>query len=349
MNFASLSLIAPLRTGAVFFAALLLAVACKKKETPSAAQILPTVEEVASSAAPAAPEAPAPERVAPAAVSTTGTGLRFLAFNVENWLILEDRFDFNTRISTKNAPKPEKEKTACIEIILSARPDAVGLIEIGTREDLGDIQTRLKAAGLDLPHSHYCGGMDSTRHLGLLSRYPIASTAVPADTQYKLNGKEYGIQRGILDATLRTPDSRNWRLLGVHLKSKREVEDGDQSLMRLNEANLLRNHIDAIFKGDPNARLISFGDFNDTRATPVIRAVQGPYNSPRAMTPIPLQDSRGLYWTHFWAKEDIYSRIDYIFYSETLKDEVVREESKILDPSNWNDASDHRAILGVFR
>ena len=50
-----------------------------------------------------------------------------------------------------------------------------------------------------------------------------------------------------------------------------------------------------------------------------------------------------------WAKEDIYSRIDFIFYSQSVKDDVIREESKILDPANWNDASDHRALLGLFR
>ena len=339
-------LLAPLRSGAVFLAALLLTVSCKKTETPSAAAVLPTVVQVEQSIA------SEPAATAPVAVNTPATatsGLRFLAYNVENWLILENRFNYETRVSTKDAPKPEEEKAATIATIISAQPDVVGLCEIGSKDDLNDIQTRLKTAGLDLPHSHYSGGMDSTRHLGLLSRLPIASTATPADTQYKLNGKEYGIQRGILDATIKTPDARVWRFLGVHFKSKREVEDGDQNQMRINEAQLLRQHVDTILKDDPQARLIAYGDFNDTRGTATIRAVQGPYNSPRALYPIPLVDSRQQYWTHFWAKEDIYSRIDYIFVSKSLQNDVIKEESKILDPENWNDASDHRALLGVFR
>lgn len=345
----------PLLGGVVFFASLLLSVSCEKKETPSAAAVLPTIIQVEQTIAPQAAETPRAtienqQAATPSSMPVaTGAGLRFLAYNVENWLILEDRYDYDTRKSSKNAPKPDKEKAAVISVVTSAQPDVLGLCEIGTKEDLLEIQSMLKTAGLDLPHSHYAGGMDSTRHLGLLSRHPIVSTATPADTKYKLSGKEYGIQRSILDASIKTPDNRSWRFLGVHLKSKREVEDGDQNQMRINEAQLLRQHIDTILKDDPQARLISYGDFNDTRATAPIRIVSGPNNSPRAMSPIGAHDSRKEYWTHFWAKEDVYSRFDYIFFSQSMKKDVIFEECKILDPENWNDASDHRAVLGVFR
>jgi hypothetical protein len=67
------------------------------------------------------------------------------------------------------------------------------------------------------------------------------------------------------------------------------------------------------------------------------------------MSPIGAHDSRGEYWTHFWAREDVYSRFDYIHFSQALKKDVNFQECGILDPKNWNDASDHRAVLGVFR
>jgi endonuclease/exonuclease/phosphatase family metal-dependent hydrolase len=280
---------------------------------------------------------------------TAQAALRFVSYNVENWLILEDRFDFETRQSSKNAPKPEKEKAAVIEILKQARPDVLGLCEIGTIEDLKEIQQLLQKAGIDLPHLHHSGGVDSTRFLGLLSRYPISKVTRHEKLNYRLNGREYSMQRGILDATVTHADGRSWRFMGLHLKSKREVQDGNQNQMRINEAQLLRKQIDQVLREDPKTRLIVYGDLNDTRMSPAIRIVQGPYNSPRTMTAIPLKDSRGLSWTHFWAKEDVYSRIDYILYSAALKDELVLDECHILDPSNWNDASDHRAILGVFR
>ncbi len=343
----------PLLRKALFAAVCVASVSCEKKETPSAAAVLPTIQEVAQNSSQAPAETAAKKlgnNIAASASAPTGnTGLRFVGYNVENWLILESRYDFDTRVTSKNAPKPDKEKTAVVEILHNARPDVLGVCEIGSKEDLLDIQTRLKTAGLDLPHSHFSSGVDSSRHLGLLSRFPIIATAQPKDSQYQLNGKEYGIQRGILDATVQSPDQRTWRFLGVHLKSKRDVEDGDQSQMRINEAQLVRKHIDEILKADPQARLISYGDFNDTRASAPIRIIQGPNNSPKAMTPIGLHDSRREYWTHFWAKEDSYSRFDYIFFSQALKNEVSFKECGILDPANWNEASDHRAVLGVFR
>lgn len=313
---------------------------CDKK-APRAVSV--TTSPAAQSAAPAMLDAPV---VAP---RTSNDALRFVSYNVENWLILEDRFDYETRQSSQNAPKPEKEKAAVIEILRQAQPDVLGLCEIGTIEDLKEIQKRLRAVGIDLPHLHHSGGVDRTRFLGLLSRYPIVDKENHPTLAYRLNGRAYAMQRGILDATIKHTDGRTWRFLGCHLKSKREVEDGNQTQMRIHEAQLLRKQIDRVLRDAPKSRLIVYGDLNDTRMSPALRIVQGPYNSPRTMTAIPLKDSRGLAWTHYWAKEDVYSRIDYILYSPALKNELVLAESQILDPSSWNDASDHRAILGVFR
>jgi endonuclease/exonuclease/phosphatase family metal-dependent hydrolase len=356
--------LAPCFYGAIFLFGGFLLTSCEKKGTQSVENVLPTIEQaITENSAPVgsppvktrtvsdivvADAAPQPTG-AETPSSATATGLRFLSYNVENWLIMEDRYDFDTRKSSKNAPKPEKERASVISIVASEKPDVFGVCEIGAKADLLEIQASLKAAGLDLPHLHFTGGQDTTRHLGLLSRYPIVATAEPVGKVYKLNGKDYQMQRGILDATVKTPDGRSWRFLGVHLKSKRDVEDGDQEQMRINEAQLLRKHIDSIIDADPKVRLLCYGDFNDTRGTSPIRIVTGPNNSPRNMMPLGLKDSRGLYWTHFWAKEDVYSRFDYIFVSQDLKKDVNFQESKILDPENWNDASDHRAVLGVFR
>ena len=359
MSFSSLLKFTPfalsLKGGMLSLFVALLFGSCEKKGTDVSSSGMQTVEEsqkTDTATASVAKTVAVTEPIAvekPPAVVVAGAGLRFLAYNVENWLVMEERYDFDTRLSEKNASKPEKEKAAVVEIVKSAQPDVLGVCEIGTKEDLAEIQARLKAVGLDLPHSHFSGGIDRTRHLGLLSRHPISSTAVPTNLNYRINGKEYGMQRGILDATVKTPDGREWRFLGVHFKSKREVEDGDQNLMRINEAQLLRKHLDSILSANPQARLIAYGDFNDTRRTSPLRIVQGPYNSPRGMSPIGAHDARDEYWTHFWAREDVYSRFDYIHFSQALKKDVIFQECGILDPKNWDVASDHRAVLGVFR
>jgi endonuclease/exonuclease/phosphatase family metal-dependent hydrolase len=286
-----------------------------------------------------------PEKVTPPSQAAASEGLRFITYNVENWLTMDRYVD---RKNLKGAPKPESEKTAVIGLLARHAPDVIGLCEIGEATDLAEIQANLKAAGLDLPHSHYTGGSDPTRHLGLLSRFPITSTAKPADSEYQLAGQTFAINRGILDATLRAR-GKDYRFIGVHLKSKRDSEQGDQEAIRLNEARLLRKHVDTILAGNADARLVVYGDLNDTRSTPAIKAITGNYNDPTYLTAIPAKDSRGQSWTHHWSLHDIYSRIDFVMVSRGIRDDVDFQAAKVIDDADWAEASDHRAILAIFR
>lgn len=326
---------------------------CKERTTPSggaqppAATSQATATATATETVPASPAPPAaPPHAAPVATPSTApkATLRFVAYNVENWLTM-DRVVAGKKLPQSS--KPEAEKNACVRILAKAEPDVVGLCEIGTREDALDVQSRLKAAGLDLPHLHHTGGADEVRHLALLSRFPLVAHD-PGPLTYRLEGLEFGMQRGILDASA-TIEGREFRFLGVHLKSKREVEEGNQDQMRRNESHLLRSRVEQLLAENPSARLIVYGDFNDTRQSSPLRGVQGPYKSPLYLTPLPMTDSRGEYWTHHWDFQDVYSRFDYIMVSQALKAEVDFKASRILDDPSWDEASDHRAVLGIFR
>jgi endonuclease/exonuclease/phosphatase family metal-dependent hydrolase len=349
----------PLLYGGFFFLAIAASFSCQKKQSADVSSSLPTLTEAVTASRPASDATTTPEKKPkPSATlitearttdASSEAALRFTAYNVANWLTMEERFNFETKKTAKNAPKPEDEKRAVLDILVSTKPDVIGLSEIGTSEDLAEIQRMLKEKGLDLPASHYAHGGDQTRRLGLLSKFPISTTAQPQKLDYVIAGKSYTMQRGILDATVKTPDGRLWRFLGVHLKSKRDVDDGDQNLMRINEAQLLRRHIEGILKQDEQARLICYGDFNDTRRTSPLRIVQGAYNSPNSMIPIALQDSRGEFWTHYWEREDVYSRIDFIHYSPALKGDILFRDCGIVDVATWRKASDHRAIKAAFR
>ena len=284
------------------------------------------------------------ETTRPSADPNAGN-LRFIAYNVENWLTMDRIID---RREVANHPKPDSEKSAVLRILLKNNPDVIGLCEIGTKADLAEIQQALKSAGLDLPHSHYTGGSDTVRHLGLLSRFPITSTSSPAQTQYTLEGRSFAINRGILDATIKAR-GKEYRFVGVHLKSKRSVDGGDQAKMRLQEAHLLRRHIDKILGPNPDTRLVVYGDFNDTYRSNTLRAVTGSAAKNLRITPIYLKDSQGEAWTHHWSSEDIYSRIDFIMTSAALRRDVDFKESRIIDDRLWSKGSDHRPMLAVFR
>lgn len=294
------------------------------------------------------PSSKAPEPLTPPESPETRTspgGLRFIAYNVENWLVMDRYVD---RKQLKDSPKPQSEKEAVIKLLADNKPDIIGLCEIGEAKDLAEIQMSLKSSGLDLPHSHYTGGSDPVRHLGILSRYPITSTAKPAETDFQLQGKLFSINRGILDATI-TARGKSYRFLGVHLKSKRQIEEADQEEMRIHEARLLRRHVDALLKKDPQARLVVYGDFNDTRPTKTMKTITGSYNDPGYLTALPVKDSRGHAWTHYWSLHDIYSRIDFITVSRTLRPEVDFRASRIIDDPDWDKASDHRPLIAIFK
>jgi endonuclease/exonuclease/phosphatase family metal-dependent hydrolase len=280
----------------------------------------------------------------------TTSGLRFIAYNVENWLTM-DRTETGAdgkRVTLPGAPKPAAAKRTVATLLARRHPDVVGIAEIGTRADLADFQATLKAAGLDLPHAHHAGGSDSTRFLALVSRYPITATGDPGPLAYQHRGTTFRMGRGILDATV-AARGKSYRFLGVHLKSQREVEEGDQAAMRLAEAHLLRKHVDAILKTGPAARLIVYGDFNDNWGTPPIRTIVGAFGTPTYLTAIRASDRMGAYWTHFWKIRDSYSRLDYIAVSQAMKRDTDFAACRVIDDPEWNDASDHRPVMAVFR
>ncbi|MFT3991886.1 MAG: hypothetical protein QM680_10805 [Luteolibacter sp.] len=314
---------APVFIGAAFCTGILLLAACKRRQPPEW-EFPPATTSNTGNASPA-----------PVSPARPAENFRLLSYNLKNWLEMER--------NGQPAPKPEVEKQAVVSLIASQRPDIVGVCEIGTADDLADLRNRLKNNGLDLPNFVHHGGADPVRHLGLLTRFPILRTTEAAKTTYQISGKTHGIQRGILDATLQI-GSDSYRILGVHLKSRLEVETGDQAQMRLEEARLLRAHVDGILKTDPATRLIVYGDFNDSRDSLPLKTVIG-----QNLSPLPLKDHHAESWTYYWSIPETYSRIDFIFTGPSLKSSIDPETSHIVADPIWNQASDHRPILATFR
>jgi endonuclease/exonuclease/phosphatase family metal-dependent hydrolase len=264
------------------------------------------------------------------------------SYNLENWLTME-RFVDGNRVPS--LPKPDHEKAAAVEILASIKPDILGVVEIGSLEDLRDLRARLKAAGLDYPHFEWHDAEDPVRHVALLSRFPIVARNSKKGIVFQVDGSMQPMARGILDVTVEITPQYSLRLIGLHLKSKRPVPEFDQAALRAKEATHVRGLVEEILNAEPKTNLMIFGDLNDTRNEYPIRQILGPQTSPNRLTDLPLADPQGDRWTHYWQAADIYSRIDYLIVSSALLPEIQLDHSGINRAENWSIASDHRVIF----
>lgn len=267
---------------------------------------------------------------------------RFVSYNLRNYLSMPRGSDRASML-----PKPEHEIVALISNIQQSAPDVLGICEIGTSADLADLQVRLKSAGLELPYTHLTGGADAYRRLALLSKFPITVHSEPKLT-YTSEGVQHKILRGILDCSIDLPTGET-RFVGVHLKSKRPSKYWNQERIRRDEAELVRQHVSSILKNQPRTNLVVYGDFNDSKQSPVVRAISGHQNTVDYLRPLNLKDSNGTKWTHYWAHQDIYSRLDYVFISAAMQQRIDHKNSLIIAPPANDPASDHRPLVVTIR
>ena len=261
------------------------------------------------------------------------------SYNIENWNSIE-------RQGKLNQPKPQAEKDAVLNVIVSVHPDVLGLEEIGTLDDLAELRAGLAGKGVRYPFSEYLQGADPDRRVCLLSRFPIVQRQSRTDYTYRLNDRPTPISRGILDVVVQVNDRYSFRAIVVHLKSKRTIEFGDQAVMRLEEAKLLRAHLNGIFKSNPATKLLALGDFNDTPETLPIKTVVG--EPPFALVALPCQTGKGYTGTHLWRFHSDWSRLDYLLASPSLSNDFVTGSAHIYEGPAAGVASDHRLIYAGF-
>ncbi|MEZ5299995.1 MAG: hypothetical protein R3F11_04910 [Verrucomicrobiales bacterium] len=275
--------------------------------------------------------------------------IRFVAYNLKNYQVGADappKFG-EGGVRVPGEGKPESDIEALIEVIAGQRPDILGVCELGGEESLRDLKRRLREKGVNLHYHEFVAGPDEARHLALLSRFPIKARASQPNLTYRIGSREFSMRRGILDATIALAPGFDVRFIGVHLKSRRDLGEADQRLMRRNEAYLIRRHADRILAAEPDARLLVYGDFNDTRDQAPIKAVKGNVEKPTFLAGVPLVDRFGARWTYYWEEADTYARYDFILASQTLLPAIDKNPSRsyVASPGGWKKASDHRPLV----
>ena len=202
---------------------------------------------------------------------------------------------------------------------------------------------------------------DTNIHVAVLSKFPFTARRPQTNDNFLLSGRRFRVSRGFAEVDIKVNPNYSFTLITAHLKSRRPVPEADEAELRLEEAKLLREKIDARLAANPNVNLIVLGDFNDNYGSQVIKTVVGrgknalvdtrpaERNGDNQPNPTnPRCSPRNITWTHYYGIEDTYSRLDYIMLSHAMARELVTNETYVLSIPNWGIASDHRPIIATF-
>jgi endonuclease/exonuclease/phosphatase family metal-dependent hydrolase len=273
---------------------------------------------------------------------------RVATYNLQNYLL------------EASGGRPAKSEPARKEIcgsILALEPDVVALQELGAWPALVELRKALAAAGREFQHWEYVSGADTNIHLAVLSRFPIVERRPHTNAQFVLHGRRFSVSRGFAEVTIQVNDSYRFTLLNAHLKSRLAVWEADESEIREQEARLLREKINELFAARPGLNLMVVGDFNDQPSSRGVRMIVGrgrnalidtrPTERP-ALTAPGAPGTNGVAWTHYFAREETYQRLDYLLLSRDLAREWVRDGTFVLSRPQWWVASDHRPLVATF-
>ena len=277
--------------------------------------------------------------------------IHIATFNVENYLDLA---------AGTRSPKSPESKAKVRDTILSIKPDVIAFQEMGSSNALLELRDSLKAAGLEFPHWEHITGFDTNIHVAVLSKFPFTARRPHTNDGFLLNGKRFRVSRGFAEVDIQVNPKYSFTLITAHLKSRRPVPEADEAELREQEAILLREKINARLEANPNANLVVLGDFNNVKDASSTKALLGrgknglfdtrpaERNGDNLPNPITRFEPRNITWTHYYGKEDTYSRLDYILLSPGMKREWLSNETYIVTQPNWGVASDHRPIVAGF-
>jgi endonuclease/exonuclease/phosphatase family metal-dependent hydrolase len=278
---------------------------------------------------------------------------RVATYNVENYL--------DQPTESRPQPKSAAARAGVRESIHALNPDVLALEEMGNVSALMELRDSLKAEGLDFPYWELVSGEDTNIHVAVLSKLPIVARRPHTNETFLLDGHRFRVSRGFAELDIRATPDFTFTILVAHLKSRRAVPEANESEQRLQEAKVLRHIVDKDLTTHANARLVVLGDFNDVKDSDSTKEIIGHGKSKLidtrpaersgddAPAPNAWFEPRDITWTHYYGKEDTYSRIDYILLSPAMARIWDKTNTYVLTLSNWGAASDHRPIVATFR
>jgi endonuclease/exonuclease/phosphatase family metal-dependent hydrolase len=268
----------------------------------------------------------------------TGSVFRVATFNLENYL---------DATAKKGCAKSPESKAKIRETIWAINPDVIALQEIGSTDTLLELRASLAAEKFDFPHWEYVSGADTDLHVAILSKFPFGARRPHTEDSYTLNGQAFRVRRGFADVVVRVNSRFSFTLFAAHLKSKNENAEAGADALRLEEARLLRDKIEARMKKTPDARILVCGDFNDAKNSRVVRSIAG-VGKGRLIDTRPVDKTGKVAWTNYYEDMARHERIDYVLMSPAMAECYLPEKSGLCEISGWRLASDHRPVVAAF-
>ncbi|MDO4751066.1 MAG: hypothetical protein Q4A24_03070 [Akkermansia sp.] len=277
--------------------------------------------------------------------AASAESVRFLMLNAHNYFVKGEKQRSRYKLSIKKEPSCE----AVADVIASAAPEIVGLIEIGGPMALEDLRTRLRRRGLEYPYTKVLAREGEDRALALLSVHPIVQDHSRAECKL-LGNQRQTMLRGILDVTVKVQGSRYFRIVGAHLKSRVADDPAAATARRSKEARTLAMYIQHITRKQPKMPIVVYGDWNDGPGDSSLRILTQGVSEDAALTRVKALDSRGAAWTLCYEPAQEYYTFDQIFVNSVLRSRRGRKcEAGIVDCPAAEAASDHRAVWCELR
>jgi endonuclease/exonuclease/phosphatase family metal-dependent hydrolase len=272
---------------------------------------------------------------------------RVASYNLESYL---------DQPSARRKAKSAEAKAKVCENILAIKPDVIALEEMGTTNALLELQSSLRNKGLDLPFWEHISAHDTNIHLAILSKFPFTKRQPHTNDAFLIGTHRYFVSRGFAEVEIEVNSKYRFTLVAAHLKSRLLVGSANEAEERLQEATMLRALIDERLSANPEMNLIVVGDFNDTRDSAPLKTIIGSARNPlfdlrpaeRPHPPHVASDEHAVTWTYHFAKEDVFSRIDYMLVSRGMSREWLNEDTYVFSSQDWGLASDHRPVIADF-
>jgi endonuclease/exonuclease/phosphatase family metal-dependent hydrolase len=267
-------------------------------------------------------------------------GLRIVSWNLYNHLAMNRRLDGRFR---PHYPKPEREVSAMLAVIVAHQPDLLVVQESGGQDYLRELQSDLRHYGWPMLYRATGWGSDMVRTTAVLSRLPLTAVVVHNDLWFEYIEGPVRTRRPLLEVVIEW-GGVTWQVFNIHLKSPHTVrrDDPQARLWRAGEVAVVRDRVLQRHAAWPHSLPIVVGDWNES----VTDGARANWQSDSSWLWAHPLDSAGADWTFEFRRTTERRAVD----GATMPVSTYRHlhAARIIDDPAVALASDHRPLLLIF-